>query len=84
MYRNIYSFLGEEILLRYIVFDLLGETKLRMSQHYFGGDPRRFKYSIRLIGVHLYEAFYYKVSENSMMMWVDQIEDFRYDIWDKF
>ena len=39
-YRCKHTFMGEECLLHYLLFNQLGETKLRMSEHYFGGDPR--------------------------------------------
>ena len=46
-----------------MVYHRLGDTKLRMSQHYFGGNPRRFTYYIRLLGrKHIYETYYHKVS----------------------
>ena len=83
IYRNRYQFSGEETFLHYMVFNCLGDTKLKLSQNYFGGDPRRFTYSIRLVGIHFYEMFYHKVSGDSMRMWMDKFEEFRYDIWDK-
>ena len=77
-----YSFSGEEAFLHYMVFNQLGDTKLKMSINHFGGDPRRFTYSIRLIGKHIYETCYHKVSGDSMRMWMPKIADFRYAIWE--
>ena len=37
-----HKFVGEEVFLHYMIYNWLGDTKLRMSQNYFGGDPRRF------------------------------------------
>lgn len=82
-YRERYRFLGEEAFLHYMVFNRLGDNKLNMSLNYFGGDPRRFTYSIRIIADHLYNTFYHKISGDSMRMWLDSIEDFRYAIWSR-
>ena len=65
-----------------MVFNRLGDTKLRMAINHFGGDPRRFTYSIRLMGKHIYETFYHKVSGDSIRMWMPKIIDFRYAVWD--
>ena len=54
---NHYQFCGEEAFLHYMVYNRLGESKLKMSQNYFGGDPRRFTYSIFLITNHIYNTF---------------------------
>ena len=77
-----YQFTGEEATVHYI-YNRLGHTKLQMSENYFGGDPRRFTYSIRLIGNHIYETFYHKISGDSMRQWVYKIPEFQYAIWDK-
>ena len=55
-YQRRYTFGGEECFLHYLVFNRIGETKLRMSTNYFGGDPRRFTYSIRIMNQHLYHT----------------------------
>ena len=39
-----------------------------MSRNYFGGDPRRFTYSIRMINEHLYKTFYHKIFEFNMQL----------------
>ena len=57
------NFGGEEAFIHYMVYNRLGETNLRMSQNYFGGDPRRFTYSIRLICKHIYKTFIIKSVE---------------------
>jgi len=80
-YERRYTFSGEECFLHYMVFNRIGETKLRMSRNYFGGDPRRFTYSIRLITRHIYNNFYHKISGDSMRMWMSQIKNFRLAIW---
>ena len=41
-YRH--TFTGEECFLHYMLFNRIGETRLRMSSNYFGGDLRRFTY----------------------------------------
>ena len=82
-YRNRYRFTGEEAFIHYMVFNCLIDTKLKSSQNYFGGDPRRFTYSIRLVRIYFYKRFYHKVRGDSVMMWMDKIEGFRYAIWDK-
>ena len=74
---------GTEALLHYLVYNRLGVTKLQMSLFYFGGDPRRFSYSIRAIGKYLFTTFYHKISGNSMQQWVNKIDDFRETIWRK-
>ena len=76
-YQRRYTFGGEECFLHYLVFNRIGETKLRMSSNYYGGDPRRFTYSIRIMNQHLYYTFYNKISGDSMRMWVPHINDFR-------
>ena len=65
------------------IFNRIGETKVRMSSNYFGGDPRRFIYSIRLMTDHLYDTFYQKISGDSMIMWMTYIDSFRLAIWMK-
>ena len=52
-YEDRHSFTGEESVLRFMVSVQISERKLRMSTNYFGGDPRRFTYSIRLVTNHL-------------------------------
>ena len=66
-----------------MVFLRIGETKLRMSTNYFGGDPRRFTYSIRLMTEYLYTTFYHKISGDSMHQCVFHIDKFRHAIWTK-
>ena len=78
-----HQFLGEECLLHYLVFNRSGETKLRLSRNYFGGDPRRFSYSIRIMTNHIYENFYHKISGDSMRQWIPYIDQFRHAIWTK-
>ena len=39
----------EEAFLHYMTYNRLGLTKLQLSLYHFGGNPRRFTYSIRLI-----------------------------------
>jgi hypothetical protein len=82
-YVHRYSFIGEEAFLHYMVFNRMGETKLKMSRNYFGGDPRRFTYSIRLMTDHIYDTFYHKISGDSMRYWIPSIPDFRLAIWNK-
>ena len=76
-------FTGSESFLYYMVYNRLGVTKLQMSLFYFGGDPRRFSYSIRCIGEYIYRKFYHQISGNSMKQWVSNIHDFRSCIWTK-
>ena len=80
---NRHQFGGEEAFLHYMVYNRLGPTKLQLSQNYFGGDPRRFTYSIRLIAKHIYTNFYHKISGDSMRMWFHSIPEFQYAIWNK-
>ena len=77
--RRVFS--GEEAFLHYMVYNRLGITKLQLSLYYFGGDPRRFSYSIRVFGKFLFHTFYHKISGDSMRMWVNRITDFRRAIW---
>ena len=81
--RRRHTFNGEESLLHYLYWNRKGGTKLEMSRNMFGGDSRRFTYSIRYISDHLYKTFYHKVSGDSMRMWVPHIESFRRAIWHK-
>ena len=80
-YERRYIFGGDECFLHYLVFNRIGETKLRMSRNYFGGDPRRFTYSIRLVTRHIYQHFYHKISGDSMRMWMSQAKNFQLAIW---
>ena len=82
-YEFRYRFTGEECLLHYLLFNRIGETKLRMSTNYFGGDPRRFTYSIRIMTRHIYNTFYHKISGDSMRMWMPYVDSFRMAIWSK-
>lgn len=82
-YQRRHTFTGEECFLHYLVFNRIGETKLRMSSNYFGGDPRRFTYSIRIMNEYLYTTFYHKITGDSMRMWLPQINEFRLAIWKK-
>ena len=77
------AFGGTESLLHYLVYNRLGVTKLQMFLFYFGGDPRRFTYSIRCVTSFLYSKFYHKISGNSMRQWVGKIHQFRSCIWKK-
>ena len=77
-----HRFRGEECLLHFLYWYKHGGTKLEMAQE-FGGDPRRFSYSIRLMCNHLYSTFYHKISGDSMRAWLPQIENFRFAIWDR-
>ena len=83
VYPRRYSCSGEESFLHFMVYLRLGETKLRMSTNYFGGDPRRFTYTIRMVTNHIYSKFYHKISGDSMRMWIEQITDFRHAIWSR-
>ena len=82
-YERRHRFTGEECLLHYLVFNRRGESKLLLSRNYFGGDPRRFTYSIRMMTNHLYDNFYHKISGDSMRMWIPHIDSFRFAIWQK-
>ena len=66
-----------------MVYWLIGETKLRMNTNYFGGDPRRFTYSIRLMTDYLQKTFYHKISGDSMRQWVAHTNSFRHAIQSK-
>ena len=79
-YLDRYRFTGEESFLHFMVYLRTGETKLRLSTNYFGGDPRRFTYSIRLMTEHLYKTFYHKISGDSMRQWVAHTDSFRHAI----
>ena len=57
---NRYQFGGEEVFLHYMVYNRSGPTKLQLSKIYFGSDPRRFTYSIRLVGKYIYKTFIIK------------------------
>ena len=76
-------YVGEEAFLHYLVYNRLGLTKLQLSLHYFGGDPRRFSYSIRAIGSYLYNTFYHKISGDSLRQWMPYIHEFRQCLWGK-
>ena len=74
---------GEEAFLHYMAYNRLGLTKLQLSLYHFGGDPRRFTYSIRLICDFIYKNFYHKISGNSMQQWLPYLNDFRQALWSK-
>ena len=78
-----YVFGGEEAMLHYLYWNRCGGTRLQMSQNIFGGDPRRFTYSIRLVTDHLYKTFYHKISGDSLRMWMPHMDEFRYALWDR-
>ena len=60
-----FRFTGEECFLHYLFWNRNGGTKLQMTRD-FGGDPRRFSHSIRLMMEHVYVTFYHKISGDSM------------------
>ena len=82
-FESRWVFIDIECLLHYLVYTRLGVTKFQMSMYYFGGDPRRFSYSIGTLASHLYHIFYHKKSGNSMAQWLGQIDQFRSCIWKK-
>ena len=82
-YTGYYQFGGEEVLLHYLHWNRNGWTKLQMSTNKFGGDPRRFTYSIRIMTDHLYNNFYHKISGDSMRMWIPNVNSFRHAIWQR-
>ena len=82
-YLDRHRFTGEESFLHFMVYLSIGETRLRMSTNYFGGDPLRFTYSIRLMTDHLYKTFYHKISGDSMRQLVAHTDSFRHAIWSK-
>ena len=53
---------GEESFLHYATYNRLGLTILELSLYHFGGESRRFTYTIRAITKYLYVTFYHKVS----------------------
>ena len=59
IHRLRYTFIGEESLLHYLVFNRNWETKFRLSWNYFDRHPRRFAYSIRIMIEHLYNFLLY-------------------------
>ena len=69
-----HRFTGEESFLHFMVYLRIVETKLRMSTNYFGGDSRRFTYSIRLTTQHFFTTFCHKISGDSMSQWVYHID----------
>ena len=79
-YNGYYRFTGNEVLLHYLYWLKHGGSKLQMSLNMFGGDPRSFTYSIRLMTNHLYNSFYHNISGVSMRMWMPQIDEFLYAI----
>ena len=81
--RSRRRFKGEEAFLHYITYNRLGLTKLQLSLYHFGGDPRRFTYTIRAVAKFLYHTFYHKVSGDSMRQWIPHIDAFRHAIWQK-
>ena len=78
-----HSYSGRVSFLHYITYNRLGLTKLQLSLYHFGGDPRRFTYTIRAIGHFLYETFYHKISGDSMRQWLPHLDSFRDAIWRK-
>ena len=60
-------FTGEEAFLHYFAYNRLGITKLQLSTFYFGGDPRRLTFSIRVFGRYLYTTFYHKIAGDSVL-----------------
>ena len=48
-----YTFMSEEAFLHFMTYLRLGETKLRLSTNYFGGDPRRCSSHSISCGSHL-------------------------------
>ena len=79
--RNVFS--GEEAMLVFLYHIRTGTPNTHMGRDVFGGDPRLFTHYIRAITDHLYTNFYHKISGDSMRMWIDQVDEFRWAIWDK-
>ena len=70
-------------LLHYVTYNSLELTKLQLSLYHFGGDPRRFTYTIRAVTNYLYHTFYHKIWGDSIRQWIPSIESFRRAIWQK-
>lgn len=81
-YHRRHTFSGEEAFLYYMLWNRCGGSKLVIIQHAFGGDPRRFACSIRLITDYLNKTFYRKISGDLLRMWLPYIEEFWYAIWE--
>mgnify|MGYP001287555272 CR=1 FL=1 len=77
------SYSGEQAFLHYMTYNRLGITKLELSLYHFGGDPRRFTYTVRAVSDFLYKTFYHKISGDSMSQWLPHIDAFRHAIWKK-
>jgi hypothetical protein len=75
-------FTGQEAMIYYLTNLRQGEPYTTMTQK-FGGDPRWFTKTIRLMVDHLYYTFYHKITGDSMRQWPPRIEAFRRAIWEK-
>ena len=76
-------FNGEAGFLHYMTYNRLGITKLQLSLYHFGGDPRRFTYTIRTVAKYLYTTFYHKISGQSLRQWIPFVHEYRRAIWGK-
>jgi hypothetical protein len=75
-------FTGEEVMIYYMTNLRKGEPYTAMIQK-FGGDPRRFTKTIRLMTNPLYDTFYHKITGDSMRQWLPNITTFQRAIWEK-
>ena len=76
---------GEECMIYYLYYMKTGHTYLHMGR-VFGGDPRRFSYTVRLFNDHLHSLFYHKITGDSLRFWLsshDNITRFRSTIWNR-
>ena len=82
-HRSQRLFNDEASFLHYMTYNRFDITKLQLSLYHFGGDPRRFTYTIRTVAKYLYTMFYHKISGQSLRQWIPFVHEYRRAIWEK-
>jgi hypothetical protein len=60
-----------------------GMAWYRLIRGWFGGNPDYWCYAFGWFIDYIFVTFYHKISGNSMMLWVNQIDEMRKSIWEK-
>ena len=55
----------------------------RLIRGWFGGSPDHWCYAFGWFIDYIFVTFYHKISGNSMMLWVNQIDEMRRLVWNK-
>jgi len=75
--RNRYRFTGEEVLIFCLTRIALGLDFTELVASKFGGSSTRWSEAFKWFIEHLYFTFYHRITGNSMMLWIEKIDEFR-------